>query len=103
MSAFLRHSQQLELSGGVNGLSPAQSRASALYIDVFGFSGERVSGVTKMMMVQGGAHIFPAGALINAERVAIIYFVAGKIVPHFLPFWMIDVQILHRRLPICIT
>nr|ACY24799.1 hypothetical protein [uncultured organism] len=55
-----------------------------------------MAGVAQVMVIHGRAHIFPAVPFMDAERVTAIQTIAGELIPHFLPFRMVDVEIFHK-------
>jgi hypothetical protein len=76
-------------------LSPGNSSACALYIDVFNTVSNRVAGMAKVVMIHGGAHVFPALTLVHAQVITSVDAIASQLIPHFGPLGMIDFKIFH--------
>ena len=56
--------------------------------------------MAQVVVVYSRAHVFPAFTVKYAEVVASIQWIACQFVPHFGPFWVINVQIFHSLPPV---
>lgn len=72
---------------------PADAGTAALNVDVLYLLCSGVFGMTHMVVVFCGAHVFPRLPLVNTQLITVIQAVICQLRPHAIPFGVVRVYI----------